>query len=151
MYSLNRATILGNVTRDPESRQIPSGQTVCTFGVATNRAWTDNSGQKQEQTEFHNVVAWAKLAEICAQFLAKGRKVYVEGRLQTRDWEGQDGMRRYRTEIIADNVILLDRAGASAGAAAFGGSQTSRPAPSAVVDEPSAVPEAEIKLEDIPF
>jgi len=106
MYSLNRATILGNVTRDPEVRQIPSGQTVCTFGVATNRAWTDSSGQKQEAAEFHNVVAWAKLAEICGQYLARGRKVYVEGRLQTRDWEGQDGVRRYRTEIIAENVIL---------------------------------------------
>ena len=109
MYSLNRATIIGNVTRDPEVRQIPSGQSVCTFGIATNRTWTDASGQKQEQVEFHNVVAWRKLAEICGQFLRKGRKVYVEGYLQTRDWEGQDGVRRYRTEIIAENMIFLYR------------------------------------------
>jgi single-strand DNA-binding protein len=152
MYSLNRATILGNVTRDPETRQIPSGQTVCSFGVATNRAWTDSSGQKQEAAEFHNGVAWGKLAEICGQYLTKGRKVYVEGRLQTRDWEGQDGVRRYRTEIIAENVILLDRASAGApgafqGAAPSAGGGKSAP----LADEPAANPDAEIKLEDIPF
>src|SRR3989338_5997394 len=109
MYSLNRAMLLGNVTRDPEVRQTTSGQTVCSFGVATNRAWTDASCAKQEQAEFHNIVAWGKLAEICRQYMTKGRKVYVEGRLQTRDWQGQDGVKRFRTEIVADNVILLDR------------------------------------------
>ena len=98
MYSLNRAMLLGNVTRDPEVRQTTSGQTVCSFGVATNRAWTDASGAKQEQAEFHNIVAWGKLAEICRQYMTKGRKVYVEGRLQTRDWQGQDGVKRFRTE-----------------------------------------------------
>lgn len=144
MYSLNRATILGNLTRDPELRQTPSGQSVTSFGVATNRSWTGADGQKQEQVEFHNVVAWGKLAEICNQYLAKGRKVYVEGRLQTRDWEGQDGVRRYRTEIVTDNVIILDRAGAPAGA-------FTAAAPPAPKDEPSAQPEAEIKVEDIPF
>jgi len=148
MYSLNRATILGNVTRNPEVRQIPSGQTVCTFGVATNRAWTDSSGQKQEAAEFHNVVAWAKLADICGQYLAKGRKVYVEGRLQTRDWEGQDGVRRYRTEIIAENVILLDRAGAGGGVPFAG---TSAQTPAAPADEPAVNPETEINVSDIPF
>ncbi len=160
MYSLNRATILGNVTRDPELKQIPSGQSVCSFGVATNRAWTDAAGQKQEQVEFHNVVTWAKLAEICGQYITKGKKVYVEGRLQTRDWEGQDGVRRYRTEIVADNVILLDRAGGGAptggaprspmsagGGSAFAGSPASSPA----ADDPGINPDAEIKVEDIPF
>lgn len=151
MYTLNRATILGNVTRDPEVRQIPSGQTVCTFSVATNRAWTDASGQKQEQAEFHNVVAWAKLAEICGQFLAKGRKVYVEGRLQTRDWEGQDGVRRYRTEIVADNLIILDRAGGGASSAAFAGSTASPLAAPPPMDDPGAVPDKEINVSDIPF
>ncbi|MBI4598790.1 single-stranded DNA-binding protein [Candidatus Uhrbacteria bacterium] len=153
MYSLNRATILGNVTRDPEVRQIPSGQSVCTFGVATNRSWTDGSGQRQEQVEFHSVVAWGKLADICGQYLAKGRKVYVEGRLQTRDWEGQDGVKRYRTEIIADNVILLDRppAGAGEGSEGFAAGSASSSAPRPPADEPAMDPETEIKVEDIPF
>ena len=110
--SLNRAQIIGNLTRDPELRQIPGGQTVATFSVATNFTWTDANGQRQEKVEFHNIVAWRKLAEIVAQFLKKGSKVFVEGRLQTREWEGEDGVKRYRTEIVADNVIMLDRKGA---------------------------------------
>ncbi len=107
-FSLNRAQIIGNLTRDPEVRQTPGGQTVATFGVATNFTWTDQSGVKQVKTEFHNVVAWRGLAEICRQYVKKGSKVYIEGRLQTRDWEGPDGVKRYRTEIIADNMIMLD-------------------------------------------
>ena len=150
MYSLNRATIIGNVTRDPEVRQIPSGQSVCAFGIATNRTWTDASGQKQEQVEFHNVVAWRKLAEICGQFLRKGRKVYVEGYLQTRDWEGQDGVRRYRTEIIAENMILLDRAPASGGGQEYG-THSSPLSPVSSQEDPSPHPDKEINLEDIPF
>ncbi|MBI5794139.1 single-stranded DNA-binding protein, partial [Candidatus Uhrbacteria bacterium] len=98
MYSLNRATLIGNLTRDPEVKTIPSGQKVCTFGMATNRSWTGTDGKKQEATEFHNIVAWGKLAEICGSYLTKGRKVYIEGRLQTHDWDGQDGVKRYRTE-----------------------------------------------------
>ncbi len=113
--SLNRAQIIGNLTRDPELRQIPGGQTVATFSVATNFSWTDSSGQKQERAEFHNVVAWRKLAEICGQYLKKGGKVFIEGRIQTRDWEGEDGVKRYRTEIIADNMIMLDRKGEGGG------------------------------------
>lgn len=150
MYSLNRATILGNCTRDPEMRQTTSGQSVCSFGVATNRTWTDASGAKQEAAEFHNVVAWAKLAEICKQYLMKGKKVYVEGRLQTRQWEGQDGTKRSTTEIVADNVILLgDRPGGSA--TPF---QPSTPAPtsgSSTKNDPAPNPDDEIKVEDIPF
>lgn len=111
--SLNRAQIIGNLTRDPEVKQTPNGQTVASFGVATNFVWTDQAGQKQEKVEFHNVVAWRKLAEICGQYIRKGSKVYVEGRLQTHDWQGEDGVKRYRTEIVADNVIMLDRKGAS--------------------------------------
>lgn len=157
MYSLNRATIIGNLTRDPEVRQIPSGQSVCTFGVATNRSWTDASGAKQEATEFHNVVAWGKLAEICGQYLAKGRKVYIEGRLQTREWEGQDSVKRYRTEIVTENMIILDRAGAGGSAGASAGF-ASRPASSAFVPPQSPAqpdrapnPDDEIRVEDIPF
>ncbi len=156
MYSLNRATILGNVTRDPELRQTASGQRVCSFSVATNRAWTDASGAKQEQAEFHNAVAWGKLAEIIGSYVKKGSKVYVEGRLQTRDWQGQDGVKRYRTEIVADNVIMLDRAGAGTGAGnaalrapaappAEDGSASGSPPK----DDPAV--EQEIRVEDIPF
>ncbi len=153
MYSLNRATILGNVTRDPEVRQTASGQSVCSFGVATNRSWTDTAGQKQEQAEFHNVVAWGKLAEICGQYLAKGRKVYVEGRLQTRDWQGQDGVKRYRTEIVTDNMIILDRAGGGAppGQPFAKGPAQAAAVPPAPKDDPTANPDDEIKVEDIPF
>ncbi|MCD4705889.1 single-stranded DNA-binding protein [bacterium] len=107
---LNKAMIIGRLTRDPEVRTIPSGQTVASFSVATNLNWTDQSGQRQEKVEFHNIVAWRKLAEICGQYLKKGKKVYIEGRLQTRDWVGQDDVKRYRTEIVAANLIMLDRA-----------------------------------------
>lgn len=154
MYSLNRATVLGNTTRDPELRQIPSGQTVCTFSVATNRAWKDASGNKQEATEFHNCVAWGKLAEICGQYMTKGRKVYVEGRLQTRDWEGKDGVRRYRTEIVADNVILLGGRGGSNDTFTPGPAAAAPPVaqPTVVIpDDPAPNPDDEIKIEDIPF
>lgn len=115
---LNKAMLIGNVTQDPESRTTPQGQNVCSFSVATNFSWTDQSGQKQSRAEFHNIVAWRKLADICSQYLKKGKKVYVEGRLQTRNWEGNDGVKRYRTEIIADNMIMLSGGPGTGGAAA---------------------------------
>ena len=156
MYSLNRATIIGNLTRDPEVKQTPSGQSICTFSVATNRSWNGQDGKKQEATDFHNVVAWGKLAEICGQYLSKGRKVYIEGRLQTHDWEGQDGVRRYRTEIITENMIILDRPGSGApSGSASAGKPFSVPAftPPAppMQDDPAPNPDDEIKIEDIPF
>ncbi len=101
MY-INKAIIYGNLTRDPEKRALPSGQAVCSFAVATNRTYTDKDGKKQEQTEYHDVVAFGKLADVMGQWLKKGRPVYIEGRMQTRSWE-QDGVKRYRTEIVADN------------------------------------------------
>ncbi len=101
--SLNKVLLIGNLTRDPEMRYTPQGTAVCTFGLATNREWVDGSGQKQEGAEFHNIVAWTKLAEICSQLLFKGRKAYVSGRLQTRSWQGQDGVERSKTEVVADN------------------------------------------------
>lgn len=107
MFSLNRAQIIGNLTRDPEMRYLPSGQPVTTFGVATNRRWVTATGEQQEDTQFHNIVVWRKLAEICHQILKKGDKVYIEGRLQTRGWEAPDGTKRQRTEIVMDNFVSL--------------------------------------------
>lgn len=104
--NLNRAIILGNLTRDPEVRTTPNGQTVANFGVATNRIWKDQSGNKQQQAEFHNIVAFGRLGEICSQYLKKGNLVLIEGRIQTRSWQGQDGVKRYRTEIITENMQL---------------------------------------------
>ncbi len=161
--SLNRAQIIGNITRDPELKQIPGGQTVASFSVATNFTWTDSSGQKQERVEFHNIVAWRKLAEIIGQYMKKGSKVYVEGRIQTRDWEGEDGVKRYRTEIVADNVIMLDRKGASSGDGEMGGYtpsanmaprkaagiQQNQPAEGGDVNAPA--PQEEVAIEDLPF
>ncbi len=106
--SLNKMTLIGNLTHDPELRYTPQGNAVCTFSVATNRQWATESGEKKEEAEFHRVVSWNKLAEICAQFLGKGRKVYIEGRLQTRDWQAQDGTQKKTTEIVANEMIILD-------------------------------------------
>lgn len=112
--SLNKVQIIGNLTRDPELRYTPQGTAVCTFGLATNRAWTTDTGEKKEQTDFHRIVAWNKLAEICSQLLSKGRRVYVEGRLSTRSWTGQDGQQRQTTEIIISDMIILDSKGVGA-------------------------------------
>ncbi len=106
--SLNKVMLIGNLTRDPEVRYTPTGSSVATFGIATNRSWTPaDGGEKQERVDFHNIVAWSKLADICGQLLHKGDKVYVEGRLQTRDWKAQDGSDRKSTEIVIDNMMLL--------------------------------------------
>lgn len=106
--SLNKVQLIGNLTRDPELRYTPQGTAVCSVGIATNRSWTTDTGEKREETEFHRIVAWNKLAELCSQLLTKGRKVYVEGRLSTRTWTGQDGNQRTTTEIVIDDMILLD-------------------------------------------
>lgn len=106
--SLNKVQLIGNLTRDPELRYTPQGTAVCTIGIATNRSWTTDSGEKREETEFHRLVAWNKLAELCGQLLAKGRKIFIEGRLQTRSWTSQDGTQRTTTEIVIDDMILLD-------------------------------------------
>lgn len=106
--SLNRVQLIGNLTRDPELRYTPSGTAVCSFSIATNRSWTTDTGEKREEVEFHRIVAWNKLAELCSQFLVKGRKIYVEGRLATRSWTAQDGTNKSTTEIVIDDMILLD-------------------------------------------
>lgn len=106
--SLNRVELIGNLTRDPELRYTPQGTAVCTFGIATNRTWTTDSGEKREDVEFHRIVAWNKLAELCSQLLTKGRKVFVEGRIATRSWTGQDGAQRTTTEIVINDMLILD-------------------------------------------
>lgn len=108
MRDLNKVMLIGNLTRDPELRTIPSGQSVASFAIATNRSWNDNAGQVQKAVEFTDIVAWGKLAEIAGQILKKGRRTYIEGRLQTRNWEGQDGVKKYKTEVIASDLIVLD-------------------------------------------
>lgn len=167
--NLNKAMIIGNLTRDPETRTTPTGQTVTNFGVATNFIWNDASGQRQTKVEYHNIVAWRRLAEICAQYLKKGNKVYIEGRLQTREWTTTDGQKRQRTEIIADNMIMLDTKGSRPAEA------TPAPTPvaaatAAPVEEPPIITEEtpthegtgptspsnptgseEVRVEDIPF
>jgi len=107
--SLNKVQLIGNMTRDPEMKYTPAGTAVCTFGIATNRSWTTETGEKKEDADFHNIVAWNKLAEICAQLLKKGRKIYVEGRLSTRSWDGPDGVKKYRTEVVISDMIILDK------------------------------------------
>lgn len=141
---LNRVMIIGRLTRDPELRSLPSGRSVASFSVATNRQWTGQDGQKQKQVEYHNIVVWAKLAETASQYLRKGSQVFVEGHLQTRDWTAQDGTKKNRTEIICESFIMLGSkpAGFEPGAAPV--SQPSSSGPAEVIEE-------EIKVEDIPF
>ncbi|MCH7758775.1 single-stranded DNA-binding protein [Patescibacteria group bacterium] len=140
--NVNKAIVLGNVTRDPEVKTTPSGQTVASFGLATNRYWKDReSGEKKEQTEFHNIVVWGRLAEIAQQFLKKGSLVYIEGRLQTRNWEDPQGNKKYRTDIIAEKLQLGPQSGKKSDA------QTAKP-----TTNKSNPPEMEeINVEEIPF
>mgnify|MGYP001617415365 CR=1 FL=1 len=105
--SVNIAIIIGNLTKDPEMRYTPGGHAVTSFTVATNRNWV-SEGQEKEDVEFHNVVAWNKLAELCSQLLSKGKKVYIHGRLQTHNWDDANGLKKYRTEIIAEDMVILD-------------------------------------------
>lgn len=155
--SLNKVMLIGNLTRDPNLRYTPNGTAVCSFGIATNRTWTPaEGGEKQERVEYHNIVAWSKLADICGQLLHKGDKVYVEGRLQTRDWKGEDGSERKTTEVVIDNMISLRSArGGAQGEDSYGDDsddagaapqRSSKPAtPSDDVDEVEDV------SDDVPF
>lgn len=156
MLSLNRAQIIGNLTRDPEMRFTPNGQAVANFSVATNRKWKGRDGAPDgEDVQYHNIVVWGKTAETIVPMLKKGGPVFVEGRLQTRNWEGQDGAKRSTTEIVADNIILLGSKGGG------GGSYTPKSdnsAPTdlsdrneAKVDAPAKNSDEEIDIEEIPF
>src|SRR3989344_1589251 len=147
--NLNKVMILGNLTRDPELRQTPGGKSVCSFDVATNRVWLSASGEKTEKAEFHRIVAWGKLAEICGQYLTRGRLVFIEGRIETRSWQDQQsGQKRYRTEIVAEAMQMGPR---------LGDRQTASPEePSEKIPEPTAesvdyLSGDEIQVKDIPF
>jgi len=155
MRDLNKVMMIGNLTRDPELRSTPNGQSVASCAVATNRAWNDASGELQRAVEYTDIVMWGKLAETASQILKKGRRVYVEGRLQTRNWEGQDGIKRYKTEVIASDVIVLDRAPGSTWNSQ-GSTETPQTVPTPEVQPASVTPSTtpssdEIDIEDIPF
>jgi len=111
MRSINKVILIGNLTRDPEMRQTPNGQNVVTFGIATNREWVTKDGRKQSSAEYHDLVAWAKLADICHQYLKKGKLIYVEGYLKTRSWDTPEGIKKFRTEVVVQDMIMLDKRG----------------------------------------
>ena len=157
MY-INKAMLIGNITKDPELKTLPSGTKVVSFSLATNRTWKDQNGARQEATEYHNIVAFAKPAELIAQYMKKGSTMYVEGRLQTRSWQSQDGQTRYRTEIVLENFQFGPKPGATGYSAPLG---TVGPA---VKGKPKAdesekdqglesieYPDENINAEDIPF
>lgn len=144
---LNKVMLIGRLTKNPELRSTPNGQSVTSFSVATNRVFTDASGQKQERAEFHNIVAWGKLAEICSQYLIKGRRAYIEGRIQTRDWVGQDQTKRYTTEVIAENMIILD---SPSGQGQGQQRQSSSPSPNQAPQKQEPQDDEHI-IEEIPF
>lgn len=143
---LNKAQVIGRITQDLELKQTPNGQNVLSFSVATNRNWIDWSGNKQEQVEFHNIVLWWKLAEIAMQYCGKWRRVFIEGRLQTRTWEAQDWTKRYKTEIVWENMIMLDSKNENTENNSFWNENIS-PA----IRKSSPKQEEEISIEDIPF
>ena len=154
MY-LNKAFIIGNLTRDPELKALPSGSKVASFGLATNRTYKDKDGNRQDSAEFHNIVAFGRLGELCAQYLKKGAQAFVEGRIQTRSWDAPDGSKKYRTEVIAENVQFGSRSG---GGGKSGQADASSPKGEAAPakDDPAGAeaieyPQEEINPEDIPF
>ena len=152
--NFNKVFILGNLTRDPELRTTPAGQSVASFGVATNRFWNDKNGQRQSEVEFHNVVAWGKLAETASRYLSKGKLVFVEGRLKTRSWTDQNGVRHSRTEIIAQNFQLGPRGAGETIASTGANEGIDAEAPADLDNLPEDIPvisEDEISADDLPF
>lgn len=153
---LNKVMIIGRLTRDPEARTTPQGTPITSFSVATGRVWKDQSGTQQEKTEFHNIVAWRRLAEIAAQYLTKGRQVYIEGYLQTQSWDDKtSGQKRYRTEIVAENMIMLGNKSDNGQAMSSGTSAsftpTQQPQEQQMQQPVGPVADEEIRIEDIPF
>lgn len=157
MISLNRAQIIGNLTRDPEIKYIPSGQAVTSFSVATNRRWNDKEGSPQEDTQYHEIVAWGKTAEIITQIFKKGNKIFVEGRLQTRSWEAPDGSKRQKTEIVLENFVPLTPKGSGDFAPAtnqnndFLKSSSKDEKPKSDTKKSQEPDDETINLDDIPF
>jgi single-strand DNA-binding protein len=145
MY-INKAIIYGNLTRDPEVKALPSGSKVCNFSIATNRTWKDQNGAKQEAVDYHNVVFFAKQAEVLAQYLRKGSGLYVEGRLSTRSWDGPDGKKNYRTEIIGDTFQFGPKGGNQSAPTQAGSNESSLPEVETI-----EYPSDDINPEDIPF
>jgi single-strand DNA-binding protein len=143
--SVNKVILVGRLGRDPETKYTQQGVPVAKFSLATDEQWTDKSGEKQRRTEWHNIVAWSKLAEICQKYLVKGKLVYIEGRLQTQSWDDQEGKKHSRTEIRADNMVMLSSAPGGGGEPGGGGGSPVR--------ETEVVPEAapEIGDDDVPF
>ncbi len=151
--SVNKVILLGRLGQDPELKYTPGGAPVCNFSLATTEAWTDKQGQKQEKTEWHRVVVWGKLAELCNQYLAKGRQAFLEGRLQTRSWDDKDGNKRYTTEILANTVQFIGGATANNNANAGAGNQTvdTSYAQQAPAQEYQIASDASFAADDIPF
>jgi len=152
---VNKVILVGNLGKDPEVRYTPGGQAVANFTIATNEAWTDKQGQKQERTEWHKIVVWGKTAENCGEYLSKGRQVYIEGRLQTREWNNKEGAKQYTTEIVANQVLFLQGGERGQGRGA-GRSTTAAPAddfgaPPPGMDESSGAGAPETTEDDIPF
>jgi single-strand DNA-binding protein len=151
MY-LNKAIVIGNLTRDPEMKSLPSGIRVATFSLATNRVWKDKNGAKQESADYHNIVVFSKTAELVGQYLKRGQSALVEGRMQTRSWDDASGVKKYRTEIVADRVQFGPKAGGSS-APAPAGAPTSAQGAESPHDDGGSIeyPSDEINPEDIPF
>ena len=144
MAGVNKVILVGNVGRDPELRHTKTGTAVCSFSLATSEKWTGKDGNKEEKTEWHRIVAWGKLGEICAEYLAKGKQVYIEGRLQTREWDDKDGNKKQTTEIVANNMTMLGQASGSSSS-----SNSSNPASSEAPSSSGGSDEFEDP--DIPF
>lgn len=150
--NLNKAFLLGNLTSDPELRNLPSGQPVCSFRMATNQVWTNKeTGQKQQKAEYHNIVAWRNLATIASQYLRKGSLVFIEGKITTRSWDDPSGVKKYRTEVVADNIQLGPRStGTTSKSDGFSeGSDSKNESPSE--DIPTIEEGDDINIEEIPF
>ena len=149
MGSVNKVILVGNLGRDAELRYTPGGSPVATLNLATTEVWNDKAGQRQEKTEWHRVVVWGKTAESLNEYLTKGKQIYVEGRLQTRQWDDKDGNKRYTTEIRGDRIVLLS--GGGGGGMGGGGRQPSRPSPGGGAPEDIMEPGSELTDDDIPF
>lgn len=151
MY-INKVFLYGNLTRDPELKALPSGTQVASFGIATNRTYKDKDGNKQEQTEFHNISMFGRQAEVAAQYLKKGRPVFIDGRLQTRSWDDKEtGKKMYRTEIIVDNFQFGPSVGGDGQGKSFSGDAAVEPKPAAASAGKVEYPDEDINPEDIPF